>query len=420
MFTEDRRSSFSDPPQLTFRDLQFPAYFVDYELDIQWCNQEFGDALLGMPELSENLRSALQNSDARNIIRTLIRSPRFQADGAWEQVFRFHFSVFKSRMPKPLAQSLFENIPEQKASFLRRVYDESEPFRPRPIIETVVEMVSDDSPALAQKLYAAFFREGVLFVYVPIIAGSSESILDLLTQRDRVIHEIMANRLPVLTPLCVLVADIQDSVKISVELPPEEYFELVNEIWGEAEPIFRRFNGTPGKHVGDGLVYYFFPRSESNYILNAIHCAQTIKRKVAEISKRWQLRKRWDAEIYLNVGLNQGREWFGSYYSGTTVEFTALGDTINFAGRLSDFARFGAIWATKNMLSELDLEERKELRFGIRKTNRDGQATFIENTYSRISDIIDLHEQRHYKFNDIANLPIAEVVSSTIPGDNAL
>jgi len=132
------------------------------------------------------------------------------------------------------------------------------------------------------------------------------------------------------------------------------------------------------------------------------------------------LRKRWDAEIYLNVGLNQGREWFGSYYSGTTVEFTALGDTINFAGRLSDFARFGAIWATKNMLSELDLEERKELRFGIRKTNRDGQATFIENTYSRISDIIDLHEQRHYKFNDIANLPIAEVVSSTIPGDNAL
>jgi len=42
-------------------------------------------------------------------------------------------------------------------------------------------------------------------------------------------------------------------------LPPEEYFELINDVWGAMEPKIRKYYATYGNHVGDGMVYYFFP-----------------------------------------------------------------------------------------------------------------------------------------------------------------
>ena len=63
-------------------------------------------------------------------------------------------------------------------------------------------------------------------------------LLALLARRDLVIRDLLRGRKPYMTPLAVLVADIQSSVKICAELPPEEYFELINQIWGTMEPIF--------------------------------------------------------------------------------------------------------------------------------------------------------------------------------------
>ena len=58
----------------------------------------------------------------------------------------------------------------------------------------------------------------------------AETFLELLSRRDQLIRDLFRSRQPVFTPLCVMVADLQDSVKICAELPPEEYFELINQI----------------------------------------------------------------------------------------------------------------------------------------------------------------------------------------------
>ena len=58
-------------------------------------------------------------------------------------------------------------------------------------------------------------------------------------------------------------------------------------------PVFRKYYGTYGKHVGDGMVYYFFPQPDSSYIFNAVACAQELKIAMKKISKAWQLRKNW-------------------------------------------------------------------------------------------------------------------------------
>jgi hypothetical protein len=91
------------------------------------------------------------------------------------------------------------------------------------------------------------------------------------------------------------------------------------------------------------------------------------------------------------------------------VEFAVLGDTINHASRLSEFARFGTIWATKNLLSKLAPEKRATVDFGIARKGADGQEHFISSSYSQLGTMVDLSCERHEKLRDIAMLPITEI-----------
>ena len=133
------------------------------------------------------------------------------------------------------------------------------------------------------------------------------------------------------------------------------------------------------------------------------------------MTKEWKARKNWGHDLILNIGLNEGQEWFGTYHAGTHIEFTVLGDTINHASRLSDFARGGAIWATKGMLSKLKRESRESVRYGIQRKSSEGLYILSKDLFSQVKNLIDLEEGKYYKFKDIAALPVAEVVDVTIP-----
>jgi len=206
-----------------------------------------------------------------------------------------------------------------------------------------------------------------------------------------------------------LFADLQDSVRICAELPPEEYFELINQMWKTMETTFRKYYGIYGKHAGDGIVYYFLKEQNSNYLINSIYCAMEIKEKMKIISAEWKARKKWYNELYLNIGINEGMEYFSTVNASTSMEFTALGDTINYAGRLSDLARYGSILTTKNLVNNLNDESRRKLLFGVRK-KMDDHEIFVENVFSRVTDIISNDDMRKTKFMDIATIPVTEVV----------
>ncbi|MDP6250145.1 MAG: hypothetical protein QGH26_04965, partial [Candidatus Pacebacteria bacterium] len=62
-----------------------------------------------------------------------------------------------------------------------------------------------------------------LFVYVPS-DENNQDIVKLLSSRENVINNLLKERMPSLFSLCILVADLQDSVKISAELPTVNSF----------------------------------------------------------------------------------------------------------------------------------------------------------------------------------------------------
>ncbi len=401
-------------PSLNLREPLIPAYLMNEHLEVLWCNDAFGRDLLGGFDPIHDLRQPPGQSRPRDLFRLFFRSPAFHMGFAWSALFSFHLGLVKHRFDLVTLTTTYGDLRSAEFGFLREALEMAVSLEQAPIAETMLDLPTTKQSPTLYKIHAIFFQGGILLLYLPL-GTPNDGLIGSFGQREQAVQDIMRNRLPMLTQLCVFVADVQDSVKISVELPPEEYFELINEFWGETDPVFQKYLGTRGKHVGDGLVYYFFPQADTNYIVNALLCALEIKAKVKEISRAWQMRKKWDREIHLNIGLNHGREWFGTFVSGNSVEFTALGDTINSAARLSDFARYGAIWITKNMLAELSIEERSQFKFGIRRHSTDRGELFVENSYSRIADLVNLQEERFSKFKDIANLAITEMSGSLLP-----
>lgn len=391
----------SAPLRLTIDHIPFPAYMVNYNFEITWHNEAARTELLGeFDRLPADIKE-------RNALAYLLKGRLGRSAANREELLQFYLLLGKGRLS---CKNLTDVLTGQADTPVMQMGESLAEARPSgTLMQLPLTLCLENGEVAHYNVYASYYREGILLVYQSGHADS-DSLLGLLERRDEVIRNLLKKRLPVLTDVAVLVADLQNSVRICTELPPEEYFELINQIWSTMEPIFRKYYGTHGKHVGDGMVYYFFPQPDCNYIFNALLCAQEMKAAMRRISKEWQLRKNWLNELYLNTGLNEGQEWLGVFHIETKVEFTVLGDTINHAARLSDFARGGAIWATKNLLGKLPAEERQRVQFGIRRRDADGREMFVGASYSRIAELANLDTPRNEKLNDIAALPVTEIV----------
>jgi hypothetical protein len=147
------------------------------------------------------------------------------------------------------------------------------------------------------------------------------------------------------------------------------------------------------------------PESAYKHVLNGLLCAYEIRKKLAEINSEWNIRKKWTNKLCFNIGIHEGREWFGYI---PVNQFTALGDTVNISGRLSEFARDGAVWTSKHLISLLPADIQKKLVFGIRRMSPQGEM-FVANSFSRIMDLVDLSKPEHAKFVDISTLSVTEL-----------
>ncbi len=387
--------------RLSIDHIPFPAYMVNYNFELTWYNEAARTELLGgFDRLPADIKE-------RNALDYLLKGKLGRSGANREELLQSYLLMGKGRLSRNDLMDVLTGHSNTPA--MQEGVPLAEPHPNGTLLQLPLTLRAENNEITRYNVYASYYREGILLVYQPGHADN-DSLLGLLERRDEVIRNLLKKRLPVLTDLAVLVADLQNSVRICTELPPEEYFELINQIWSTMEPIFRKYYGTHGKHVGDGMVYYFFPQPDCNYISNALVCAQEMKAAMRRISKEWQLRKNWLNELYLNTGLNEGQEWLGVFHIETKVEFTVLGDTINHAARLSDFARGGAIWATKGMLGKLSAKERQRVQFGIRRHDAEGREVLVGATYSRIKELAGTGSQHNEKLNDIAALPVTEII----------
>lgn len=215
---------------------------------------------------------------------------------------------------------------------------------------------------------------------------------------------------PTLVSFSVLAAELQDSAKICAEISPAAYYRLIRKIGESASLSFKKHFGVYGKHPGHGMVFFFLKDRRSSYLMNAISCALELKEMMKHMSREWRTSRGFCEDLYLNIGITEDREFIGTMAAAPAVECISLGDAVQTACRLSDLARFGSIWTTKHLLYHLGEKERKAVRFGIYRNERNREV-LVENAFQRIKDLIPCDNPEFHQYREIGALPVTEIQS---------
>ena len=389
-------------PLPSITDVCHPAYMVSNTFAVTWANRAAEREIFGRPD-------GLPDDPGERSLFRLFSSARQRRDASWQAPLRFHVAIAKRRLSKAALLSTAVGGDAEAAIELGRLYDEVEPAAPRPLFHAEVDLVTEPEGSRRWDLFATVFREGVLFAYVPR-AEPSYGLLNILSRRELAIRDLMLDLRPYLTPLAVLVAELRDAAKIRAELAADEYFELINQVWAATAPLLRKHRGTAGQHAGDGFACFFFPQPDRHYIINALRCAHEANVLTRQLSHAWQARKNWDNDLGLNVGIDEGEAWVGSCRTPAHLELTALGEAVERSARLSGFARDGSVWVTKNLLGKLPARMRAGVRYGIRRRSGTGETMIVESSFARLSSLIDPGDARMGAFQDIAALPVTQVL----------
>ena len=131
--------------------------------------------------------------------------------------------------------------------------------------------------------------------------------------------------------------DIEGFSLSSENMAPREAFNSLKTILNRIAEIVHQHGGVIDKTLGDGLLCYFGYRFDSdeidaNHSETALRCAIRIQEQMLEESL---LAVRSRAPIYpLRIGVNTASCYLGDIGSGRRIEFTVVGNGVNFAKRL--------------------------------------------------------------------------------------
>ena len=144
--------------------------------------------------------------------------------------------------------------------------------------------------------------------------------------------------------ISVLFADVRGSTGLAEGMAPEEFSRLLARFYGAAADVIDQHDGIVDKFVGDSALALFIPGFAGNdHAANAIEAA----RGLIEETGDW---------LPVGAGVHTGTSFVGSIGDGDARDFTALGDTVNAASRLTGLAGAGEILISADAAAAAGLE----------------------------------------------------------------
>ncbi len=144
----------------------------------------------------------------------------------------------------------------------------------------------------------------------------------------------------------VLFADVTDFTSISEKLDPEEIHELISQALVFLTEEVHRYEGTIAQFLGDGIMALFgAPIAHEDAPQRALHASLGIRKRLSEYARK--LRPQ-GIEFNMRIGLNTGLVVVGRIGDDLTMEYTAMGDTVNLASRMQGTAQPGTIRVSEN------------------------------------------------------------------------
>ncbi|CAA9418516.1 MAG: hypothetical protein AVDCRST_MAG51-1844, partial [uncultured Ramlibacter sp.] len=376
-----------------------PVYLLDDSFAIRWVN----DAARRDPLLPFRDASVAAGANVFGLL-----SDWASAGDLPDAVLRFHLALARQR-GLPL-QEICRGLEQEHVTRLAGLYGTSTPVRGGLLVQSLVSGGPGASPLL---LCALQLREGLLFFYmrngqaapaVPVTGGQGSQKLRAAQASEG------GSVVPMLTPVAILVARLQDASGLWLKLPAQEYFELVNDVWTVIDPVLRRWRGRTVRHPGEAFVCYFLPQQDSSHLANALAAAHQTREAMRAVNRRWQARKGWTVELCLNTGLDEGQEWMGSLRAGEPIEATVLGEAADRASQLSALGRGGSIWITRNFANKVRAAGRGFLKYGVRRLEASGAHGLVPSSFSPLEDLAAATSQGASVPAGMAGLAVTELV----------
>jgi adenylate cyclase len=136
-----------------------------------------------------------------------------------------------------------------------------------------------------------------------------------------------------LRDVAILTVDLRGFTRLAVELQPDEVMKLLQDYQGRVCPLIVSNGGSIDKFLGDGILASFGAVAASTTAAaDALRAADA----VLDAADRWAAERREAGRPPLSVGLAvaSGRVVFGAVGDGERLEFTVIGDAVNFAAKL--------------------------------------------------------------------------------------
>src|SRR5262249_44804168 len=137
--------------------------------------------------------------------------------------------------------------------------------------------------------------------------------------------------------LTVMFCDLVDSTKLSSQLDPEEYREVVRAYQRVCTDVIQRYDGHIAQLLGDGLLVYFgYPHAHEDDAQRAVRTGLGILEAVEALNTNLEPGKR--ITLAIRLGIHTGLVVVGAMGGGGRHEQLALGETPNVASRIQALA----------------------------------------------------------------------------------
>jgi adenylate cyclase len=136
-----------------------------------------------------------------------------------------------------------------------------------------------------------------------------------------------------LRDVAILTVDLRGFTRISTELAPGDVMKMLQDYQGRVCPLIVSNGGSIDKFLGDGILASFGAVAPSTTAAaDALRAADA----VIEAADRWANERRAAGLPPLSIGLSaaSGRVVFGAVGDAERLEFTVIGDAVNFAAKL--------------------------------------------------------------------------------------
>jgi class 3 adenylate cyclase len=133
--------------------------------------------------------------------------------------------------------------------------------------------------------------------------------------------------------LTVMFCDLVDSTKLSSQLDPEEYREVVRAYQRVCTEVIQHYDGYIAQYLGDGLLVYFgYPHAHEDDAHRAVRTGLGILAAMEDLHTRLQQAK--GIQLAIRIGIHTGLVVIGEMGGGGRQEQLALGETPNIAARI--------------------------------------------------------------------------------------